>query len=37
MLWLLIFLVIVIVAVSLIADYKWRRWLAERKDERDRQ
>jgi hypothetical protein len=28
-------LVLVLVAVSLVADYKWRQWMAARKRERD--
>jgi hypothetical protein len=32
---LLVILVVVLVAGSLIADYKWRKWISERK--RDRQ
>ena len=27
--------VIVLMAVSFIADYKWRKWMAERKRDRD--
>jgi hypothetical protein len=26
---------VVLVAVSLIADYKWRKWMAERRRERE--
>jgi len=28
-------LAFVIIAASLYADYKWRQWMATRKDERD--
>jgi len=28
---------LVIVAFSIFADYKWRKWMAARKAERDRQ
>ena len=31
----LIVVVVLAVAASLFADYKWRRWMAERKRERD--
>jgi len=31
----LILIVVVLVAVTLFADYKWRKWMADRK--RDRQ
>jgi len=33
---LLAILAILLVAASLFADYKWRRWMAARKAERDR-
>jgi hypothetical protein len=32
----LIFAVIVIVAATVFADYKWRSWMAARRAERDR-
>ncbi len=31
----LIVIVVVFVVISIVADYKWRKWMAERK--RDRQ
>jgi len=34
--YLLITAVVLVVAASLFADYKWRRWLAERKRDRER-
>lgn len=35
--WLLIAVVALVFGASLVADYKWRKWMAERKAERDRQ
>jgi len=32
---LLVILVLVLVAGSFVADYKWRKWMAERKRERE--
>jgi len=32
---LLAILVILVVAASLFADYKWRRWMAERRRDRE--
>ncbi len=37
MLGLLIVVVLLVFGVSLVADYKWRKWMAERKAERDRE
>jgi hypothetical protein len=31
----LIFAVIVVIAATVFADYKWRRWMAARRAERD--
>jgi hypothetical protein len=33
--WILIIAVILVFAVSLVADYKWRQWMAERKRDRE--
>lgn len=35
MLYLIAIAAAVIIAASLFADYKWRRWMDERKQERD--
>jgi hypothetical protein len=32
----LIVAVLVVIAASVFADYKWRRWMASRRSERDR-
>ena len=32
---LLVIVVVVIVAASIVADYKWRRWIAIRRDRND--
>jgi hypothetical protein len=37
MMWLLIVVVLLVFGASFVADYKWRKWMAERKAERDRQ
>lgn len=37
MVWLLVIVGVVLLVASLVADYKWRQWMAARKDERDRQ
>ena len=34
---LLIILVLVVIAASVFADYKWRRWMASRRAERDQE
>ncbi len=34
--WIVGISVVLLVVVSLVADYKWRRWIAARKDHRDR-
>jgi hypothetical protein len=36
MTWIVGIAVAVIVLLSLVADYKWRQWIAARKDQRDR-
>lgn len=36
MVWLLIAVGVVLFVVTLVADYKWRQWMAARKAERDR-
>lgn len=33
--WILLIAVVLVFVISLVADYKWRQWMAERK--RDRQ
>lgn len=33
--WILVILIVLVVVVSIAADYLWRRWMADRK--RDRQ
>jgi hypothetical protein len=32
--WILIAVVVLVFAISLVADYKWRRWMEARKAER---
>lgn len=32
----LILIVVVLVVVSFVADYKWRKWMADRKRDRQR-
>jgi hypothetical protein len=37
MLLLLVIIGFIVLVASLVADYKWRQWMAARKAERDRQ
>lgn len=34
---LILILAAVVLAISLVADYKWRRWMEARREERDRE
>ncbi len=34
--WILGVAALIILVISLVADYKWRQWIAARKDDRDR-
>jgi hypothetical protein len=33
--WIVGIAVVIILVLSLVADYKWRQWMAARKDDRD--